>query len=129
MAEEKSISFEGQSSSQPSTSSILGRTSVMKVRFEVEKFDGTGHFGMWQGEVLDALFQQGLDIAIEEEKPEGADETEWKNINRLAFNYIYTPSNSKNSFFFIYKINYPKSGMLQRSHNKLDHQNRPLTRV
>jgi len=35
----------------------------------VEIFDGTGHSGMWQGEVLDSLFQHGLDIAIEEEKP------------------------------------------------------------
>ncbi|KAL5865755.1 hypothetical protein ACOSQ3_003269 [Xanthoceras sorbifolium] len=101
MAEEKSISFEGQSSSQPSTSSILGRTSVMKVRFEVEKFDGTGHFGMWQGEVLDALFQQGLDIAIEEEKPEGADETEWKNINRLACGTIRSCLSREQKYAFM----------------------------
>ena len=53
-------------------------------RFSVELFDGTGHFGMWQGEVLDALFQQGLDIAIEDKKPDDVDEKEWKTINRLA---------------------------------------------
>lgn len=39
---------------------------------------------MWQGEVLDVHFQQGLDITIEEKKPDGAKETEWTNINRLA---------------------------------------------
>ena len=38
---------------------------MKKERILVEIFDGTGHFGMWQGEVLDSLFQQGLDIAIE----------------------------------------------------------------
>jgi len=50
----------------------------------VEIFDGTGHFSMWQGEVLDSLFQQGLDIAIEEEKPEEVEEKDWSIINRLA---------------------------------------------
>lgn len=65
------------------SSSILGRTAVTNARFEVEKFDGTGHFGMWQGEVLDVLFQQGLDIAIEEKKqmvqrkPSGQISTAW----------------------------------------------------
>jgi len=39
---------------------------------------------MWQCEVLDALFQQGLDIAIEEKKAEDIEEKEWKTINRLA---------------------------------------------
>ncbi|KAL5780112.1 hypothetical protein ACOSQ2_010849 [Xanthoceras sorbifolium] len=101
MAEEKSISFKGQTSFQPSTSSLLGRTSVMKMKFEVEKFDGTGHFGMWQGEVLDALFQQGLDIAIEEEKPEGADETEWKNINRLACGTIRSCLSGEQKYAFM----------------------------
>jgi len=41
---------------------------VSSLKLAVEIFDGIGHFGMWQGEVLDSLFQQGLDIAIEEEK-------------------------------------------------------------
>ncbi|KAL5850870.1 hypothetical protein ACOSQ4_008883 [Xanthoceras sorbifolium] len=72
------------STSTASSSSILTRLTVPNVRFAVEIFDGTGHFGMWQGEVLDALFQQGLDIAIEEEKPDEIDEKEWKTINRLA---------------------------------------------
>jgi len=50
----------------------------------VEIFDGTGHFGMWQGEVLDYLFQQGLDIAIEGEKQEEVEEKDWSIINRLT---------------------------------------------
>ena len=75
---------EKPSISTTSTSYILPRIGTANTRFVVEIFDGTGHFGMWQSELLDALFQQGLDIAIEEEKPEGVDDKEWKTINRLA---------------------------------------------
>ncbi|KAE8732040.1 F-box/kelch-repeat protein [Hibiscus syriacus] len=53
-----------------SSSSGPVRRVMSNANFSVELFDGSGHFGMWQGEVLDALFQQGLDIAIEEENPE-----------------------------------------------------------
>ncbi|KAE8690124.1 hypothetical protein F3Y22_tig00110926pilonHSYRG00104 [Hibiscus syriacus] len=60
------------------------RNVVTNVRFAVEIFDGTGHFGMWKSEVLDVLFQQGLNIAIEGEKPDDVEEKEWKRINRLA---------------------------------------------
>ncbi|GJX78318.1 retrovirus-related pol polyprotein from transposon TNT 1-94 [Tanacetum coccineum] len=51
----------------------------------LEVFDGTGHFGLWQSEVLDALFQQGLDIGVEESKPEDVEERNWLTINRLAY--------------------------------------------
>jgi len=50
--------------------SSWSRFPVSSLKLTVEIFDDTGHFGMWQGEVLDSLFQQSLDIAIEEEKPE-----------------------------------------------------------
>ncbi|GJW46047.1 retrovirus-related pol polyprotein from transposon TNT 1-94 [Tanacetum coccineum] len=57
----------------PSTSTLVDPTSsswarpiLTNARFAVEGFNSTCHFGMWQSEVLDALFQQGLDIAIEE---------------------------------------------------------------
>ena len=53
-----------------STSSMWTRPTIANARLVVDIFDGTGHFGMWQSEVLDALFQQGLDIAIDEEKPD-----------------------------------------------------------
>jgi hypothetical protein len=42
---------------------------VSNVKFEVEKFDGTNNFNMWQCEVMDVLVQQELDIALED-KPE-----------------------------------------------------------
>ncbi|KAE8709887.1 Tubulin beta-2 chain [Hibiscus syriacus] len=71
-----------------SSSSRPVRRRMSNANFSVELFDGSGHFGMWQGEVLDALFQQGLDISIEEEKPESMEEKEWRTINRLACNMI-----------------------------------------
>ncbi|KAE8695075.1 Cytochrome P450 82A4 [Hibiscus syriacus] len=51
-----------------SSSSGPMRRVMPNANFSVELFDGSSHFGMWQGEVLDALFQQVLCIAIEEEK-------------------------------------------------------------
>ena len=39
---------------------------VTNTKFDVEKFDGTNNFGMWQCEVQDILFQQELDVALEE---------------------------------------------------------------
>ncbi|GJT56509.1 retrovirus-related pol polyprotein from transposon TNT 1-94 [Tanacetum coccineum] len=75
----------------PSTSTLVDPTSsnwarpvLTNARLAVEVFDGTCHFGMWQSEVLDALFQQGLDIAIEESKPEDVEERNWLTINQLA---------------------------------------------
>lgn len=66
------------------SSSSWSRFPLSSSKLAVEIFDGTGHFGMWQGEVLDSLFQQGLDIAIEENKPEEVENKEWSIINRLA---------------------------------------------
>ena len=49
-----------ESSTKPSTV----RTMVSNAKFEVEKFDGTNNFGIWQCEVMDILIQQELDIAL-----------------------------------------------------------------
>lgn len=49
-----------------SLSSLSISTTVTNVKFEVEKFDGTNNFGMWQCKVLDILYQRELDIALEE---------------------------------------------------------------
>nr|GEW52651.1 retrovirus-related Pol polyprotein from transposon TNT 1-94 [Tanacetum cinerariifolium] len=59
------------------TSSNWARPVLMNARLAVKVFNGTGHFGMWQSDVLDALFQQGLDIAVEESKPEDVEERNW----------------------------------------------------
>ena len=57
---------------------------VTNTKFDVEKFDGTKNFGMWQCEVQDVLFQQELDVALEESRPEDFDEKDWIRINRLS---------------------------------------------
>ena len=51
-----------ESSAKPS---VVGMT-VSNSKFEVEKFDGTNNFSMWQCEVMDILIQQELDIALED---------------------------------------------------------------
>ena len=58
-------------------SSLMTRI-VSNAKFAVEIFDGSGHFLMWQGEVLDVLFKQGIDIAIEEQKPDGVGEEDYQ---------------------------------------------------
>ncbi|GJX11015.1 hypothetical protein Tco_0200874 [Tanacetum coccineum] len=82
---------DGKVEKVPSTSTLVDPTSsswarpvLTNARLAVEVIDGTGHFGIWQSEVLDALFQQGLDIAVEESKPEDVEERNWLTINRLA---------------------------------------------
>ena len=67
-----------------SNASIIQRSVGANPRLMVEIFDGSGHFGMWQSEVLDALFQQGLDVAVEGKKPDTMGEEDWKTLNRLA---------------------------------------------
>ena len=57
---------------------------MTNARFTMDIFYGTSHFGIWQSEVVDALFQQGLDIAIEGEKPDDVEEKEWKMVNKLT---------------------------------------------
>ncbi|KAI4347993.1 hypothetical protein L6164_008758 [Bauhinia variegata] len=79
MAEESSE----RSTTTPVTAS-LSKTMVTNAKFDVEKFDGTNNFGMWQCEVLDILYQQELDFALEEEKPDDIEEKDWTRINRLA---------------------------------------------
>ena len=63
------------------------RTTFTSARYEVEKFDGKNNFSMWQCEVLDALCQQDLDIALED-KPADMDDKEWHRINRRACGFI-----------------------------------------
>lgn len=67
-----------------SSSTTWSRILMSSLKLTVEIFDGTGHFGMWQWEVMDSLFQQGLDIAIDENKPEDIEDKNWRVINRLA---------------------------------------------
>lgn len=72
------------SSGASSSSSSWSRFPLSSLKLAVEIFDGTGHLGMWQGEVLDSLFKQGLDIATEEKKPDDITDSDWGITNRLA---------------------------------------------
>ncbi|KAK5839561.1 hypothetical protein PVK06_008362 [Gossypium arboreum] len=67
--------------------SSLAKTTMTNAKFEVEKFDGTNNFGMWQCEILDVLCQQELDIALKE-KFDKMDDKEWAKINRQAYGTI-----------------------------------------
>ena len=55
------------------------RTTMSNAKFEVEKFDMTNNFGMWQCEVLDVLIQQDLEV-----KPDYMSEKDWAKLNRKA---------------------------------------------
>ena len=55
----------GEKNNDESTSSVNNTSSLTfslmtrilsNAKFAVESFGGSGHFGMWQGEVLDVLF-------------------------------------------------------------------------
>ena len=43
----------GKTSSESSAKPSAVRIAVFNAKFEVEKFDGTNNFGMWQCEVMD----------------------------------------------------------------------------
>ena len=69
--------------SEASTSGTVRRAVLSNAKFEVEKFDGTNNFGMWQCEVLDLLFREGSHIALEA-KPKDMSNEDWDFINRQA---------------------------------------------
>ena len=48
---------------------------MTNAKLKVEKFDGTSNFGMWQCELLDVLYQQELDVSLEE-KPDKMNDNE-----------------------------------------------------
>ena len=56
---------------------------MSNAKFDIEKFDGTNNFGMWQCEVLDLLFREGSDIALSS-KPKDISDEDWKYVNRQA---------------------------------------------
>lgn len=67
--------------------SHVTKTTVQNAKFEVEKFDGTNNFGMWQCEVKDVLAQQDLDVALEE-KPEDMSDVDWNRVNKMVCSTI-----------------------------------------
>ena len=70
-----------------STKPLAVGTMVSNAKFEIEKFDGTNNFSMWQCEVMDVLVQQKLDIALDDKHAELSDK-DWEKINRQAYDTI-----------------------------------------
>ena len=68
---------------ETSTSGSIQRTMLSNAKFEVEKFNGTNNFGMWQCEVQDLLFRERSHIALEA-KPKDMSEEDWSLVNRQA---------------------------------------------
>ncbi|TXG67989.1 hypothetical protein EZV62_009264 [Acer yangbiense] len=56
---------------------------MSNAKFDIEKFDSTNNFGMWQCEVLDLLFREGSDIALSS-KPKDISDEDWEYVNRQA---------------------------------------------
>ncbi|KAM1047413.1 hypothetical protein ACFX2C_026771 [Malus domestica] len=78
---------DGQDENPFGSSSGFARTTVQNAKFEVEKFDGTNNFEMWQCEVKDVLAQQDL-LAALGEKPEVMSKPEWEKLNLWACSSI-----------------------------------------
>ena len=55
---------------------------ISNAKFEKKKFDGMSNFCLWQYEVQDVVIQQGLNIALEDDKPEEYTDKEWDCINK-----------------------------------------------
>ena len=75
--------FESSAASTSTSKGFSSRSMVTNTKFDVEKFDGTNNFGMWQCEVQDILFQQELDVALEENRQEDVDKKDWARIDGI----------------------------------------------
>ncbi|XP_045825325.1 uncharacterized protein LOC123917602 [Trifolium pratense] len=58
------------------------------VKFEVERFDGTGNFRLWERRVKDLLAQQGLQKALRETKPTDMADDDWLELQEKAAGLI-----------------------------------------
>ena len=73
---------------ESSSSSSSKMISVSTAKIDVKKFDGRNNFGLWQSKVMDDLYQQDLDIALEEKKPQDIDQKDWERLNAKACGVI-----------------------------------------
>lgn len=58
------------------------------LKFEVPLFDGRTDFTLWQCTIQDYLVQQGLDLALQDEKPSEMKESDWSTIQKKAVSTI-----------------------------------------
>ena len=57
-------------------------------KFEVQKFEGTGNFALWQTRVKDLLAQQGCLKALRDVKPAKMDNDDWEELQMQAAGII-----------------------------------------
>ena len=69
----------GKTGGNRSVRSRLGMASGF-TKFDVEKFDDTGNFGLWQTRVKDILAQQGILKGLQETKPAKVDNDVWEDM-------------------------------------------------
>lgn len=79
VAEEKGGKTGGNRSVRSRLGMALGFT-----RFDLEKFDGMGNFGLWQTRVKDILAQQGILKGLQETKPAKVDNDAWEDMQVQA---------------------------------------------
>ena len=66
--------------------SVRSRLGMMPgfTKFDVEKFNGTGNFGLWQTRVKDLLAQHGILKDLQETKPAKVDDDGWEDMQVQA---------------------------------------------
>ena len=57
-------------------------------KFEIPLFDGRTNFTLWQSTIQYVLVSQGLDLALEDEKPPTLDANAWGRIQKKAVSII-----------------------------------------
>ncbi|KAG2716095.1 hypothetical protein I3760_03G108200 [Carya illinoinensis] len=90
--------------SSENVSSFRHRSIVSNAKFDIEKFDRTSNFGMWQCEVIDILIQQELDITLEG-KPDDMTDQDWKKLNTQACSTIRLCLTKKQKYFVMRETN------------------------
>ena len=101
---------------ESSSSSSSRMISVSTARIDVEKFDGRNNFGLWQSEVMDDLYQQDLDIALEEKKPQDIDQKDWDRLNAKACGVIRSCLSREQKYPFMKET--PASNLWKALENK-----------
>ncbi|KAG2692926.1 hypothetical protein I3760_08G075400 [Carya illinoinensis] len=94
----------GRDRSSEHASSSGRRSTVSNAKFEVEKFDETSNFDMWQCEVMDVLIQQELEIALEG-KPDDMTDQGWKKLNTQVCSTIRLCLTKEQKYFVMRETN------------------------
>ena len=68
----------------------MSKIESSTTKFEVEKFNGKGNFGLWQKRVKALLVQQGLHKILQGKsaKPVGTSNEDWEEMNLKAASTI-----------------------------------------